>query len=180
MCNFYPVRPRVCVGVGIEVKLAMNATQQGSTSSTSNPAQTFGAWFFHLEYFCWNTCVTCTPRTPVNITGAVVKVRQFLPTNVVKFVNSFLNSQAKGAAPALSAPPVVCDLALRRCPWFSGILPHFPQVPQVPAALAWAQQAAAARVNEDLARMVGQPRKRLLHGIQFYYTIYQKQQEKRC
>ena len=49
MCNFYPVRPRVCVGLGIEVKLAMNATQQGSTSSTSNPAQTLGAWIFHLD-----------------------------------------------------------------------------------------------------------------------------------
>ena len=45
---------------------------------------------------------------------------------------------------------------------------HFPpEVPQVPAALAWAQQAAAARVNEDLARMVGEPRKGLLHCIQY-------------
>ena len=57
---------------------------------------------------------------------------------------------------------------------------HFPpEVPQVPAALAWAQQAAAARVNEDLARMVGEPRIGLLHCIQYLKNSNSKRRDAR-
>eukprot|EP00434_Breviolum_minutum_P041577 symbB.v1.2.036986.t1/scaffold5348.1/size28215/4 len=77
-------------------------------------------------------------HTPESIARLPPKLRQrlvqrgILKEEDVKLAMNATQQGSTSAAPAPSAPPVV---------------------PQVPAALAWAQQAAAARVNEELARM---------------------------
>lgn len=78
---------------------------------------------WELGFFIWMLKYLCHlyPKDPCEYHRSCCEGEAISPNKCCDFCcPTFLNSQAKGAPPAPSAPPAVCDLALRRCPWFSG------------------------------------------------------------
>ena len=78
---------------------------------------------WELGFFIWMLKYLCHlyPKDPCEYHRRCCEGEAISPNKCCDFCcPTFLNSQAKGAPPAPFAPPVACDLALRRCPWFSG------------------------------------------------------------
>lgn len=117
-----------------------------------------------LDFFIWMLKYLCHlyPKDPCEYHRSCCEGEAISPNKCCDFCRpTFLNSQAKGAPPAPSAPPVVCDLALRRCPWFSG------------------DSAAFRRFHRFQLRWLGHSKRRR-HGWTRTWHAWLGSQEKDC
>ena len=184
MCNFYPVSPR-CFLSASELRWSLQWTLHSKALQVPHPTR-LQRW--ELGFFIWMLKYLCHlyPKDPCEYHRSCCEGEAISPNKCCDFCcPTFLNSQAKGAPPAPSAPPVVCDLALQRCPWFSGdSATFFRRFHRF--QLHWLGHSKRRRhgwMRTWHAWLGSQEKDCYVHCYMVYnkiYTISQKQQEKRC